>query len=266
MSDKGFIVIDRCVREWKWFGISNAMNLWFYLLVNAQWKDSHFLGHEVPRGSLWTSVGRIASETDMSEKTVRNWLKKFEEAGQIIVKGANKGTLISVINYAKYQDRTDEKGKQITEQVTDQTTEQVTKRVTDIRTNKQRNKETIREIHSSNQDSAEVLNDVDYWFDEFWKVYPRKQSKKDAKRAFTKACKTEEQFHTIMAGLRSVIETDWNGKDPKYIPPPATWLNGRRWEDEPLPQFTAQKPQTTNMMLEFGKQLLERRGQLPHDD
>ena len=142
MGEKGFIVIDRCVREWQWFGVSNAMNLWFYILLNAQWKDSHFLGHEVPRGSLWTSVARISAETDMSEKTIRNWLKKFEDAGQITVKGANKGTLISVVNYAKYQDRTDGKGKQITEQVTEQTTEQVTEQVTNIRTKKQRNKET----------------------------------------------------------------------------------------------------------------------------
>ena len=25
---------------------------------------------------------------------------------------------------------------------------------------------------------------------------------------------------------------DWNKENGKYIPYPATWLNGRRWEDE----------------------------------
>ena len=261
MSDRGFIVLDRCTEDWQWFGVETAMYIWIRILFKANWKDGWFLGTPVPRGSFATSIGNFAESLNVSEKTVRYWLKKFEEAGQITVKGTNRFTLITVINYAKYQDCESQKGEQRASQGQPEGNLRAT-----IEPKKQRNKETIREIHSSNQDSAEVLNDVDYWFDEFWKVYPRKQSKKDAKRAFTKACKTEEQYRTIMAGLRSVIETDWNGKDPKYIPHPATWLNGRRWEDEPLPQFTAQKPQTTNMMLEFGKQLLERRGQLPHDD
>jgi DNA-binding Lrp family transcriptional regulator len=148
MPNKGFIVLDRAMSDWQWWDNVNGLGLWIHILIDANWKDGWFMGNKVPRGSFATSIKRLAEETDMSEKTVRNWLKKFENAGQISVKGANKFTLITVINYAKYQDMPIEKGEQITEQITDQVTEQsteqitnqstdqVTDQVTDNRTNK----------------------------------------------------------------------------------------------------------------------------------
>lgn len=151
MTDKGFIVLDRAMSDWQWWDNMNGLGLWIHILVDANWKDGWFMGNKIPRGSFATSIKNLAEETDLSEKTVRNWLKKFEEAKQIEVKGTNKFTLIKVINYAKYQDVPVEKGeqdteqdtKQITDQLTDQLTEQVTNQVTDNRTNKQSNKETI---------------------------------------------------------------------------------------------------------------------------
>lgn len=148
MPNKGFIVLDRAMSDWQWWDNVNGLGLWIHILIDANWKDGWFMGNVIPRGSFATSIKRLAEETNLSEKTVRNWLKKFENAGQISVKGANKFTLITVINYAKYQDMPIEKGEQITEQITDQvteqsteqitnqSTEQVTDQVTDNRTNK----------------------------------------------------------------------------------------------------------------------------------
>lgn len=67
------------------------------------------------------------------------------------------------------------------------------------------------------------------WFTAFWDSYPKKKDKANAVKAFRKVCKTEEDYNTIMSGLMNQIPL-W--KDPQYIPYPATWLNGKRWEDD----------------------------------
>jgi len=65
------------------------------------------------------------------------------------------------------------------------------------------------------------------WFSRFWKAYPRKQDKGHAEKAFDRACKTADPEAVIAA----CEKYRWP-EDKQFIPLPATWLNGRRWEDE----------------------------------
>lgn len=70
-------------------------------------------------------------------------------------------------------------------------------------------------------------------FDAFWAVYPRKIAKGDARRAWMKLRPDERLRATILGALsRQVSCDDWSRDDGQYIPYPATWLNGARWEDE----------------------------------
>jgi hypothetical protein len=65
----------------------------------------------------------------------------------------------------------------------------------------------------------------------FWQLYPRKQAKKDALKAWLRVEVTE--YEKIMSSLKAQIQSDaWKRDKGKYIPMPATWLNGNRWEDE----------------------------------
>lgn len=273
MSNKGFIVIDRCVEDWQWWGISSAMTLWFYILVKANWKEGFFLGQRVPRGAFCTSIRTISEETDLSESTIKRWLKKFESAGQITVKGTNKYSVISVINYAKYQDRENNVNQQMTEQVNQQVNQQVTEQVNHNRTNKQSNnsnQETNKEEKVSKDTSkkkVELLDDREYWFEEFWKVYPRRVAKQTALKAFSKACKTEADYVAIMSGLRDALPGLME-KDPTYIPHPATWLNQRRWEDEPQPVYIPQPKETLSLAQQLGRLMEESEEDylLPYDD
>jgi uncharacterized protein YdaU (DUF1376 family) len=68
-------------------------------------------------------------------------------------------------------------------------------------------------------------------FDEFWQSYPRKVAKPTAAKAWAKAVK-ETEPQTIIDGLQRQAPS-MAGKDPQYIPHPATWLNGKRWADAP---------------------------------
>ena len=70
-------------------------------------------------------------------------------------------------------------------------------------------------------------------FDEFWKAYPKKKAKEAAKKAWQKLKPDETLGKAIItAVLRSVNTADWKKDNGKYIPYPATYLNGKRWEDE----------------------------------
>lgn len=73
-------------------------------------------------------------------------------------------------------------------------------------------------------------------FDAFWNVWPRKVCKDAAEKAFAKAIKAAP-LATILAGVEAGKRTDqWRKDGGQFIPHAATWLNGKRWMDEPEPE------------------------------
>ena len=72
-----------------------------------------------------------------------------------------------------------------------------------------------------------------YPFDEFWKAYPKKKAKEAARKAWIKLKPNETLGKEIIqAVIESAKTKDWLKENGKYIPYPATYLNGKRWEDE----------------------------------
>jgi hypothetical protein len=67
-------------------------------------------------------------------------------------------------------------------------------------------------------------------FDDFWAAVPRKIGKGHARKAWSAATKKAEP-ETIISAVKSFAAA-CAGHDQKYIPHPATWLNGERWADE----------------------------------
>lgn len=70
-------------------------------------------------------------------------------------------------------------------------------------------------------------------FDQFWDEYPNKKAKQDALKAWGKILPDGVLFGKIMDGLRRWKDSaDWKDDGGRFIPYPASWLNGKRWEDE----------------------------------
>lgn len=70
-------------------------------------------------------------------------------------------------------------------------------------------------------------------FERFWKLYPNKKGKEPARKAWAKLKVTDELFTIIADGLASQIACQaWTKDGGAFIPHPATWINGKRWEDE----------------------------------
>jgi len=73
-------------------------------------------------------------------------------------------------------------------------------------------------------------------FPKFWKLYPNKKGKANAEKAWKKLKVTPGLFSLIAESLTThCLSADWLKSDGQFIPHPATWLNGRRWEDEIRP-------------------------------
>lgn len=74
-------------------------------------------------------------------------------------------------------------------------------------------------------------------FTEFWLSYPCKKAKAEALKAWKKLKPDDQAIEGILAGLERDKRSDqWLRDGGQFIPHPATWLNGRRWEDEaPVP-------------------------------
>lgn len=86
-------------------------------------------------------------------------------------------------------------------------------------------------------------------FADFWRAYPLKTGKGAAEKSYTKALlliSGPDPPGVLLLALERVKPT-W--REPKFIPHAATWLNQRRWEDE---------PETLNVLS------LETRNERPH--
>lgn len=70
-------------------------------------------------------------------------------------------------------------------------------------------------------------------FKKFWKAYPNKKGKANARKKFMKL--DASLFEKIMESLEAHKKSDqWLSDNGKYIPHGSTWVNGQAWEDEGL--------------------------------
>lgn len=95
---------------------------------------------------------------------------------------------------------------------------------------------TTKYIIEEQRTKEEQTTDND--FETFYSTYPRKVSKSNAEKAWKKQkCVLSEVMPSLQKQMRL-----WN--DPQFIPHPATWLNGRRWEDD-IPNGNKQATRAT---------------------
>lgn len=164
----------------------------------------------------------------LSSKMIRTALQKLVDAGLIVTGNYNRQAYDRTMWYALT-----EKGNSIF---------QISKKDLPVAANGfDRSGEPIPDINpdiSNNINSnisirrSRAVNMIPDGFDEFWKAYPKKVAKQDAVRAFKKLKPNAETVEAIIADVKARTSHEWNGKELQYIPHPATYLRGKRWEDE----------------------------------
>lgn len=70
-------------------------------------------------------------------------------------------------------------------------------------------------------------------FGEFWAMYPKKVAKQAAEKAYKRLNPNSELHKKILENIiLQKRSRQWTENGGQYIPNPATYINGRRWEDE----------------------------------
>jgi hypothetical protein len=69
-------------------------------------------------------------------------------------------------------------------------------------------------------------------FTEFWHLYPRRVCKLAAIKAWERINPDINLRASILASLKWQIDQVFSRREIEKVPHPATWLNGRRWDDE----------------------------------
>jgi hypothetical protein len=95
----------------------------------------------------------------------------------------------------------------------------------------------------------------------FWVAYPRRDDKGHAKKAWLKAVRKAPAEEIVMGAQKY---RDDPSREKAFTALPATWLNGERWQDGPLPPRegrSERKVGEVQGMIERAAERDSRRGQ-----
>lgn len=148
----GWIKLHRSLIEWEWYDDINVKVTFIHLLLSANHSDKKWRGIDIGRGQLWTSIGNLSKEVGLSEKQIRNCLRKLQSTDEIGVKGASKGTMITICKYDSYQSFEKEEGEQMDKRGASKGQEKGEQRATNNNDNNYKNEEERKEVIPSLED------------------------------------------------------------------------------------------------------------------
>jgi hypothetical protein len=99
----GWIKIHRQIIDWEWFTDTTTFRVFLQLLLKANHKEKKYRGMLLKVGTIITSREILAFETRLSVQQIRTALDKLKSTNEITIKTSSQGTIIEVVNYAKYQ-------------------------------------------------------------------------------------------------------------------------------------------------------------------
>ena len=98
----GWYKQQRNLSERAWYQDSQMVHLYQFLKERAYVSDSRFQGKVIRRGSCPVTRSEMSEITGMSLKTIDRTLKKLISFGEIIVRGNNRFSVITVCDYDNY--------------------------------------------------------------------------------------------------------------------------------------------------------------------
>jgi len=99
----GWIKIHRKILDWRWYSDLNTRVVFFHLLLTANHKDKEWQGLTVKRGQVVVGRIKLAKDIGISERAVRTAINKLKTTSELTSKSTNKYTVLTIINYDKYQ-------------------------------------------------------------------------------------------------------------------------------------------------------------------
>jgi hypothetical protein len=110
MKNQGYIKIYRKIRDnilWKEKRRFSKLEAWLDILLSANHKDTKILVElnlvEVKKGEIFTSQLKLSQKWSWGVASVNRFIKLLKSENQIRYRAENKYTIISILNWDKYQ-------------------------------------------------------------------------------------------------------------------------------------------------------------------
>ena len=213
--NRGYIKIWRKIQDSFLWQNPKALILFTHLLMEANYKETEFMMNYkkifLKRGQLICGRKQLSFDTGIGEGTIYKLMEMFEHEHLIEQQKTNLYTIVTMVNYNKYQDFEQQNEQQVVQQTVQQAVQPSNTSKELIRTNKN--------IYTSS-------------FESVWSKYPKKLGKNGAIRSFNATVKTEDDVIAINKALTNFLGSRIAKGDPQYIPHGATWFNNwRDWVD-----------------------------------
>lgn len=166
-------------------------------------------------GECFPSQQKLASDTAMTDRSVRTAIKWLSERGYIEIIPRKNTSNFYIITSMKELDMDHE----------EKSSSEVVSNITKLDIAKSR-----KAIITSAEKVSHPLQTPT--FQAFWEAYPRGIGKGSARTAFAKALKLSSANEIIQGAIAYSQHCKEMGTEKKYIPHPSTWLNAERWEDD----------------------------------
>ena len=218
----GWLKLYRSILDSAVFQDAEVLKVWIWLLCNVAFEQHDTICYgkviHLKPGQIATGRKKIAQCTDLNENKVYRALTALKSLGNIEIKSTNKYSIITVVNWDKYQD---ENGKRTSSE-------------------QQTNSKTTTEEHQSNSKTTQHKNGkngkkekniyICSFFQSVWDEYPKKLGKNKVTKAAMEQLE-EAGEDAVMAAVRRYVEKiKRDGTDEKYIMHGSTFFNGA-WRD-----------------------------------
>ena len=120
-DNNGFIVLHRSILSWEWYDDVNTTRVFIHCLLKANHTPRKWHGHLIERGQFITSLAKLAKETRLSVRELRTALNHLKMTNEVTIKPTNRFSIITIVNWDKYQGRDYEGGQQSGQQSGTQT-------------------------------------------------------------------------------------------------------------------------------------------------
>lgn len=212
--------------------------IFFYIYGNAVFaKDGvDVAGIHLKRGQYLRSYRNLLKDLEYTEKrhikmysinTLKRKIESLSKENRIVFESTDYGTLFTVVNYEMYQGF-ERYTKQMSDTATDTPSDTASEQ--QVNNNKKDNKDNNNNTTSSDNNGA---SKVEQNFELLWKLYPRKEGKDVARKAYKRAIKngaTNKEIQNGIVAYRKLVASE--GRDKQYIRQGGTWFNQKGWEDE----------------------------------
>jgi len=158
--------------EWEWFSDSNTFHLFAYLLIKASYKESRFNGREMKVGQAVFGLHQANKDTGISVQSLRTSINRLKSTNEITVESTNKFSIVTILNYSRYQNIENDINIQDNNQTNKPSTsnQQATNNIQEVK--KERSKEIpdFDSVKGFFQNDIMAANFFDYYQSNGWKV------------------------------------------------------------------------------------------------